>query len=278
MEGLGIEIAGTFVEQAGDHVADAGLAGRVLGRAAAEGIFHRDQGHGGVLHEPGLDAAGRDQALDFRGGMRRRRCQQGQRDAGGNDGCEARRANCKAGHERFSSRFGAVGILDQIAGHRTLLVEPFLRGVADLFGGDGADAIRPASDVVDAKPGGERAAIPARQRRLVVLGVDRFRDQLGLDPLEILGAGGVLDHVRDHAVDRLLDLRKLDAGLRRDRDRELRRIERGALIAGAGADRERTVDHQRAVEIGVGAAAHQLRQHVERRAFAGGAVVDEGTR
>ena len=84
------------------------------------------------------------------------------------------------------------GVLDQIAGHRTLLVEPFLRGVADLFGGDGANAIRPAPDVVDAQARGERAAIPARQRRLVVLGVDRFRDQLGLDPLEILGAGRIL--------------------------------------------------------------------------------------
>ena len=30
------------------------------------------------------------------------------------------------------------------------------------------------------------------------------------------------------------------------------------------------VDHERAVEIGVAAGAHQLRQHVERRAFAGG--------
>ena len=92
VEGLGIEIAGPFVDQAGDHVADAGLAGRILARAAAEGILHRDHGDGGVLHEPGLDAAGRDQALDFRGGMRRRRCQQQQRGAGKDGRCEARRA------------------------------------------------------------------------------------------------------------------------------------------------------------------------------------------
>ena len=108
MEGLGIEIAGAFIEQAGDHVADAGLAGRVLGGAAGEGIFHRDQRHGGVLHEPGLDAAGRDQPLDLCGRMRRARCERGQRNAGGNEGCEALRANWKMDHERFSSRFGAV--------------------------------------------------------------------------------------------------------------------------------------------------------------------------
>src|SRR3954452_3019523 len=84
------------------------------------------------------------------------------------------------------------GVLDQIAGHRTLLVEPFLRGGAHLLGGDGADAIRTASDIVDARTRGERRAVPAREARLVVLRVDRSRNQLGLDALQILGADGVL--------------------------------------------------------------------------------------
>src|SRR6266404_981208 len=119
------------------------------------------------------------------------------------------------------------GVLDQIAGYRALLVEPFVRGIADLFGGDGANAIGPASDVVDAQAGGERTAIPACQRRLIVLGVDRLRDQLGLDAFEILGPHGVLPDVRYHFIDRLLDLRKFDAGFRCGRDRELRRVERG---------------------------------------------------
>ena len=88
------------------------------------------------------------------------------------------------------------GVLDQIAGHRTFLVEPFLRGGADLFGGDGANAIRPASDILDAEAGGERPAIPARQRCLVVLGVDGFCDQLGLDAFEIFGANRVFARCR----------------------------------------------------------------------------------
>src|SRR3954453_9366494 len=96
------------------------------------------------------------------------------------------------------------GVLDQIAGHRTLLVEPFLRGGAHLLGGDGADAIRPASNIVDAQAGGERRAIPACQTSLVVLRIDRSRNQLGLDALQILGADGVLRDSGDHAVDRLL--------------------------------------------------------------------------
>jgi len=79
-------------------------------------------------------------------------------------------------------------VLDQIAGDRTLLVQPFLRHRADLFGGHRTDPVRPAADVLDAQAGGERAAIPARQDRLVVLGVDRFRNELGLHAFEILGA------------------------------------------------------------------------------------------
>ncbi len=69
VEGLGIEIAGAFVEEVADQVGDARLVLGVLGRAAGKGIFHRDQRHGCVLHEPGLDAAGRDQALDLCGGL-----------------------------------------------------------------------------------------------------------------------------------------------------------------------------------------------------------------
>src|SRR6266481_2765930 len=149
------------------------------------------------------------------------------------------------------------GILDQIAGHRTFLVEPFLRDIADLFGGDGANTIGPVSDVVDAQAGGERTAIPARQRRLVVLGVDCFRNKLGLDAFKVFGANRILSDIRDHAFDRLLDLRKLDARFRRDGNHELRRIERGALISGAGTDRERPVDHQCAIKVGIAAAAHQ---------------------
>ena len=54
----GIKIAGTFVEQVGDEMADAGFVGRVLRRTAAERVLHRNQRHGGVLHEPSLDASG----------------------------------------------------------------------------------------------------------------------------------------------------------------------------------------------------------------------------
>ena len=96
MERLGIEIARALIEQIGDHVADAGFAGRVLGRAAAEGIFHRDQRHGGVLHEPGLDAAGRNQTLDLGRGLRWRRRQRRHGEAGSENESNAPRANLGA--------------------------------------------------------------------------------------------------------------------------------------------------------------------------------------
>src|SRR5258708_13676434 len=150
------------------------------------------------------------------------------------------------------------GILDQIAGDRTVLVEPFLRGGADLFGGDGANAVRPAPDVLDPQPGGELPPLPARQRPLIVLGVDRLRNQLGLDAFEVLWRRELLSDIGYHAIDHLLDLRKLHARLRRRRDHELGRIERSALVTGAGADRERPVHHQPAIQIAIAAPPHQL--------------------
>ena len=162
----------------GDHVADAGLVGRVLRRAAAERIFHRDQRHGGVLHEPGLDAAGRHQTLDFGGGVRRASRRSRSARSAAAPPSSAPRAGDQIGSRTFLLALRR-GVLDQVAGHRALLVEPFLRGVANLFGGDGADAVRPAPDIVDAEPRGQRAAIPACQRRLVVLGVDRLPRSAG---------------------------------------------------------------------------------------------------
>ena len=64
LERLGVELAGALVEQRGDHVGDAGLVGRVLAGAAAEGEVHGDQRHRRLAHQPGLDAARADDALD----------------------------------------------------------------------------------------------------------------------------------------------------------------------------------------------------------------------
>jgi hypothetical protein len=57
VKGLGVQIAGTFIKQTADQIADPGLTGRVLARTAVERVFHRDQRHGRVLHKPGLDAS-----------------------------------------------------------------------------------------------------------------------------------------------------------------------------------------------------------------------------
>src|SRR5258708_2546266 len=111
VETLGIEIAGAFIEQIGDQIADAGLVGGVLGPP-----------------------------------------------------------------------FGDL----------------FLRGGGAWWGGGGARGARPSSNVLDPGAGGGPPAIPARQRRLIVLGVDRFGDQLGLDPFEILWESELLSDIRYH--------------------------------------------------------------------------------
>ena len=109
MESVGIEVAGALVKQVGHQIGDPWLVGRVLRAAAGEGIFHRDQRHGGVLDEPGLDAAGRGQMLDLGRRLRRRRCERGQRHAGGDE--KRAGADRNINHERFSSRFAVVSLI-----------------------------------------------------------------------------------------------------------------------------------------------------------------------
>ena len=108
---LGIQIAGALVDQVGDEIANAGLVGRILGRAAAEGIFHRDQRHGGILHEPGFDAFRRNQMLDLRRRARRRRCHHCHCDTGNGSKREPPRETWGNYHERFSSRFCVVSLI-----------------------------------------------------------------------------------------------------------------------------------------------------------------------
>ena len=57
LEGLVVELARAFVEQAGEHGQRAGLAGGVLGRAAAEAEFERHQRHRIVFDQPEAHAA-----------------------------------------------------------------------------------------------------------------------------------------------------------------------------------------------------------------------------
>ena len=54
---LGIQIARAVVEQRGCEIGSAGLAGRVLDRAADECKVDGDQRHRRLLHQPCLDAA-----------------------------------------------------------------------------------------------------------------------------------------------------------------------------------------------------------------------------
>ena len=153
------------------------------------------------------------------------------------------RMKLRDGQSCFTSVFPPARVslrasFDQIAGDRAALVEPLPRGVAHLVGRDGADAVGPGLHAVDGQAGGQRRAIPARQRALAVLRIDRIGDQPVLGALELLGGDALVDQVGDHRVDRALELRQRRAVGRRAVDAEPRRVERGALIPGAGADRD----------------------------------------
>ena len=77
-------------------------------------------------------------------------------------------------------------------------VEPLLCRLLHRVGGDGADAVGPGFDHVDGLAAGDRGAIPARERRLIVLGVDRVGDQPVLGAVELVGVDAVLDDVGKH--------------------------------------------------------------------------------
>ena len=107
----GIQVARTLIDEVGDHVADAGLAVRILHGAAVHGEFHRDQRHGRILHEPGLDAAGRNQVLDLGGGVRG--AGHHRREATQTPATRARRGapDLEEGHERFSACLGVMSLM-----------------------------------------------------------------------------------------------------------------------------------------------------------------------
>ena len=95
VEGLAVEVAGALVEQVGGEVGGAGLVGLVLAGAAVESVIERDQRHGILAHQPGLDAGRADDLFDRhrRGGGRGRQ----QREGGERGSGENPR------HERFSA-------------------------------------------------------------------------------------------------------------------------------------------------------------------------------
>ena len=64
VKSLAVEVAGAFVEQAGGETGGAGFIGLVLAGAAVEGEAERDQRHGLLAHQPGLDPGGTDDAFD----------------------------------------------------------------------------------------------------------------------------------------------------------------------------------------------------------------------
>ena len=138
------------------------------------------------------------------------------------------------------------------------------------FGGDRADAVRPAAHVVDGGAGRQRGAVPARHADLVVLRIDRVGDQArswrarAPRPMTPLAISSAITRVGVG-----FELRQRDALARRDVDAEFRHVERGAVVPGAGAHRDALVHHQRAVEPAVGAGAQDMREHFQRFRLAG---------
>ena len=264
LEGLVVEIAGAFVEQAGEHASRAGLAGRVLRRAAAKGELERHQRHRVVLDQPEAHAARTDEVAQI-DRARRDRIGDGQIHqrflgragflAGGDSGTAA------SGRRRLFGR-------QQVAGDGAPPVEPLARRGEHVLGAHRFDALRPFLNVADRLAGGERRAVPARQRELAVLSVDRFGDEARLGALELGGVDARRSSQPERGRPRRRD-RQGNAGGGNGVEEEARVVERRAHVVGAGGDRLLLLQHQLAIEQRGLAAAEQMGEHFERIGLAG---------
>ena len=69
-------------------------------------------------------------------------------------------------------------------GHAAPLVEPAGR-LFHVLGGHRLDPLGPLRDILKPEAGRQRRAVPAGERRLIVLRIDRFGDEPGFGALEI---------------------------------------------------------------------------------------------
>ncbi len=100
-------------------------------------------------------------------------------------------------------------------------------------------------DVGDREADRQRPAVVPRQRRLVVLGVDKGRARQPLGPRQLLLAGTLRGELGDHRVDRRLHRGEVDAGRGRAMDHELGRVLAPGRVVRAGPDRDLPVELER---------------------------------
>ena len=82
VKGRAVEVAGALIEQVAGKIGGACFVGLVLGGAAMERVIERNQRHGMLAHQPGLDAGRADDLLDRHrqsGGHNREQRKRGQR-------------------------------------------------------------------------------------------------------------------------------------------------------------------------------------------------------
>ena len=195
VEGLGIEIAGAFVEQRRHQIGDAGLAGADPGRRrrrkrnsmAISGTAGSRTSQASM--PPGLTTRSIVVAAPAapRQAPAQRRAQRRRRPPRAAETVEQDRAGTK----RSRAFLLGLQVFDQIAGHRPAHVEPWRAASLHRIGGHGADAVGPGADLLDGLAGRQRRAVPARQRRLVVLGIDGVGDQPVLGAIELVGGDAI---------------------------------------------------------------------------------------
>ncbi len=163
-------------------------------------------------HEPRLDAA---RARGSPGSCSPRR----PAPRGSRAKAAAKAVRAKHVHDFFSSR----AVLDAdspVTEWRLSRIAP--RGIAHLLGRDGLEPLGARQHVLDARSRGDRRAVHAGERGLVVLRIHIVGNHAALGALDLLGGRALVEQLGDRLVHRRLDLLERRSGGGRARRRHKR--------------------------------------------------------
>ena len=93
--------------------------------------------------------------------------------------------------------------------------------------------------------------IPTGHGCLVVLRIDRVRDQPGLGALQFFCRHALLDHLGDDRIGFRFKLGQRDTRAGRATDGEFRQIQRARVVPGVGRDSDLLVDDEAKIEAAV---------------------------
>src|SRR5581483_2175476 len=161
------------------------------------------------------------------------------------------------------------GRRDQGARHRAADVQMLDGGVPDVLGGDLADGVGPAVDLVDRQAEQRALGVAPGESALAVGLVDEIGNERLLGAIEFARRHAGLAQLVQDAVDARLHLVEADAWGGNRVDRDAAAVEAAPRVPAACARGELLLGHQLLVEPAGAAVAHDLHEQIEGLGLAG---------